>query len=104
MGKGVDGVVTCTLRDVPVGAALKAMLFVNGYTLTEQDGVLVVTEIQKKVVAVPDGVTPPKIVRKAFRIPYTGTEPELVASSGGLSGAAGGAAAGATGGRGGQSG
>ena len=79
MGKDVKGNVTCSLTDVTVRSALGALLQSNGYDMIEMAGVLIVIALEKKREVVEPAA---KIVRKTFRVPYTGQEPEFLPSTG----------------------
>lgn len=80
VGTSVTGTVSCTLTDVTVRAAIEAFLRANGYSCVERAGVLIVVKdtdlenFDKNAVA-------HKIVRKTFRLPYTGQEKEFVAGA-----------------------
>lgn len=80
VGESVTGTVSCTLADVTVRAAIEAFLCANGYSYIERAGVLIVVkdtdlkDFDKNAVA-------HKIVRKTFRLPYTGQEKEFLAGA-----------------------
>ena len=80
MGKEVQGTVTCSLTRVTVKDALSAILQSNGYEIAQAGSVLVVSPLAKKGERV---VQPQaKIVRKTFRLPYTGMEADFTPSTG----------------------
>jgi len=86
VGREVQGVVSCSMDNVTVGSALHAFLYANGYGMIEQDNVLVVISGERKR-AFETPIVQAKVVRKTFRLPYTGRERDLVPSSGAISGA-----------------
>jgi len=103
IGQDVRGVATCRLSDVTVRNALKSLLSANGYGMIEQDNVLVVVSLERQA-DLEAPLVQYEVIRKTFRIPYTGLEKDLVASSGGIAGAATGTSSAASGGSGGKSG
>ena len=92
MGSNVKGTVSCNLKDVTARSVLQSLLFANGFAFVEQEGIFVVVPAEKRGKEGPPGVPPAKMVRKLFNIPYTGKEPDIAASSGGIEQAATGAA------------
>jgi len=80
IGKDVQGTVNCSLAGVTVREALEAFLRSNGYTYVQRAGVLVVVkegqekDFDKAAVA-------RKMVRRTFRVPYTGKEQEFTAGA-----------------------
>ena len=80
IGKEVDGKVSCSLANVTARTVLEAFLRSNGYTYIERDGVLIVVK-EAQVKDFDKGAVARKVVRKTFRIPYTGKEKEFVAGS-----------------------
>jgi len=80
IGKDVKGTVNCSLAGVTVREALEAFLRSNGYTYVERGAVLVVVkEGQEK--DFDKAAAARKIVRRSFRVPYTGKEQEFTAGA-----------------------
>lgn len=75
VGKEIVGKVTCSLSNVSARTALDAFLRANGYDCVQTDGVLVVIKQGTPQSGAPAAAgVPQKIMRKTFRLPYTGTE------------------------------
>jgi type IV pilus assembly protein PilQ len=80
VGKDVEGKVSCNLTDVTARTALEAFLRSNGFTYVEREGVLIVVT-EEKAAAFDKGAVARRILRRTFRVPYTGKEKEFVAGS-----------------------
>jgi len=102
MGENVKGTVSCNLNNVTARSVIQSFLSANGFAFIEQEGILVVVRAEKpgKEKDKPPPPPPPKMVRKLFKIPYTGKEADIAPSSGGIAQAATGSYASASGERG----
>jgi len=82
IGDDVKGTVTCSLSNVTARDALSAFLQANGYDFVERNNVLVVV----KAVKMPEPekvVTARKLVRRTFRLPFSGKEIPFAPTTGG---------------------
>ncbi len=77
VGQDVEGKVSCNLNNVTARIALEAFLRSNGYTYVDRDGVLIVVT-EDKAKEFDKGAVATKIVRRTFRLPYTGKEKEFI--------------------------
>lgn len=80
VGEGVTGTVSCTLTEVTVHTAIEAFLRANGYSCIERGGVLIVMK-EAELKDFDKNAVARKVVRKTFRLPYTGGEEEFVAGA-----------------------
>jgi len=83
IGQGIKGTISCKLVDVSARSAISLILSSNGYKYIEQSGILLVipAETGEDEIALP----PARIVRKFFRLPYSGSEQDMIPSSGDIS-------------------
>jgi len=78
IGESVSGTVSCTLNQVTVRTAMEAFLRSNDYSYVERGGVLIVIK-ETKLGDFDKNTVARRIVRKTFRLPYTGQETEFTA-------------------------
>jgi type IV pilus assembly protein PilQ len=80
LGKDVEGEVSCNLSNVTARTALEAFLRSNGYTYVPREGILIVVA-EAKAKEFEKGAVARQIIRRTFRVPYTGKEMEFVAGT-----------------------